>query len=271
MAEYGSLSFAEQIEFFRSKIDLPTERWDDIWESAHDKAFIVAGAMEADLIADLKTAVAKAIEDGTTLETFRSDFEDLVAKNGWTGWTGEGTEAGVAWRTRVIYETNLRTSYAAGRYAQLQAIKGERPYWRYRHNDTVLRPREQHLAWDGLVLPADDPWWSTHYPPGGWGCRCYVESLAERDLEREGKSAPDPSPEVTFDPKTGAPLGIDKGWGYAPGATTADQLNAMLEAKAKGLETTDPALSKQWLESLTKGLRTAALLDLVSRLIDEAL
>ena len=115
---YGSLSFAEQIAFFRQKVNIGTARWDDLLGAAHDRAFVVAGAAKADLLADLRAAVTKAIEQGTTLATFRQDFDALVARHGWTGWTGEGTAAGRAWRTRVIYETNLRASYAAGRWAQ---------------------------------------------------------------------------------------------------------------------------------------------------------
>ena len=33
--------FDEQIASFRRKLNLPTERWDDIWQAAHDRAFIV--------------------------------------------------------------------------------------------------------------------------------------------------------------------------------------------------------------------------------------
>lgn len=170
MADYGSLSFAEQIAFFQAKLNLPTARWDDLLRAAHDRAFVVAGAMQADLLADLREAVRKGIEDGATLEQFRKDFARIVEKNGWTGWTGEGTAGGEAWRTKVIYETNLRSSYAAGRYQQMQAIKERRPYWRYRHNDSVINPRPEHLALDGKIVHADDPFWQTHFPPNGWGC-----------------------------------------------------------------------------------------------------
>jgi hypothetical protein len=114
-----ALPFAEQIAFFRQKINLPSEAWDDIRQAAHDRAFIVAGATKADLLDDLCRAVDKAIATGTTLATFRKDFRAIVGQHGWQGWTGEGTPGGFAWRTRVIYETNLRASYAAGRWAQL--------------------------------------------------------------------------------------------------------------------------------------------------------
>ncbi|MDE2442099.1 MAG: head morphogenesis protein, partial [Betaproteobacteria bacterium] len=56
--------FAEQLDFFRAKLNLPTDRWDDIQRAAHDRAFIVAGAGEADLLADLRAAVDKAIAEG---------------------------------------------------------------------------------------------------------------------------------------------------------------------------------------------------------------
>lgn len=230
---YGSLSFAEQLAFFRAKINLPTERWDDIWQSAHDRAFIVAGAQSADLLDDLRKAVDKAISQGTTLEEFRRDFEEIVTRRGWTGWTGEETAAGRAWRAKVIYETNLRTSYAAGRWAQLQAAGF--PYLRYKHNDNVLVPRPQHVAWDNLILRADDPWWRTHAPPNGWGCQCWIEGVSERELRRLGKDGPDEAPPSPIDPETGAPLGIDPGWAYAPGASVAEQINRLLSDTLEGL------------------------------------
>ena len=40
---HTQLPFAEQIDFFRSKLNLPTESWTDIWQSEHDRAFVVAG------------------------------------------------------------------------------------------------------------------------------------------------------------------------------------------------------------------------------------
>lgn len=225
---YGSLPFAEQIAFFRQKVNLGTQRWDDILGAAHDRAFVVAGAAKADLLADLRAAVTKAIEQGTTLAEFRKDFEALVARHGWTGWTGEGTAAGRAWRTRIIYETNLRASYAAGRWAQIQQVKAERPYLLYRHNDNVLHPRPLHVAWDGKVIAADDPWWRTHFPPNGWGCQCRVHAVDDAYLRKLGKAGPDPAPDDGtydyFNKVSGItlrdiPKGIDPGWDYAPGAS----------------------------------------------------
>ena len=83
-----------------------------------------------------REAVDKAIADGTTLEEFRRDFDRIVARYGWD------YNGGRDWRTRVIYETNLNTSYAAGRWEQLQAA----PFWQYEHADWVENPRHQHLA-----------------------------------------------------------------------------------------------------------------------------
>lgn len=236
-AEYGSLPFAEQIEFFRQKLNLPTERWDELLRAAHDKAFVVAGATRADLLASLHAAVTKSIEQGTTLAEFRKDFEALVAKHGWTGWTGEGTKGGRAWRTNVIFTTNMRTSYAAGRWAQIQEEKADRPYLLYRHSDGVMTPRPLHVAWDGMVLPTDDPWWAAHYPPNGFGCKCRVFTLSARDLKRMGKDGPDQAPNDGTYEWRGQPVpkGVDPGWDYTPGASVADELRKFVASKAKAL------------------------------------
>lgn len=221
--DYGSLPFREQIEFFRRKLDLPTNGWTDVYTQEHDWAFVVAGANRDDILSDFRTAVERAIAEGRTLQQFRKDFDRIVATYGWD------YNGGRNWRSRVIYETNLRTSYAAGRFAQLQAVKVVRPFWRYVHSDAVQHPRPHHLAWDGLILHADDPWWTEHYPPNGWGCQCTVQALAQRDVRRLGKSGPDQAPPVERQtvtigqrsptgPRTvRVPVGIDPGFEYTPG------------------------------------------------------
>jgi hypothetical protein len=229
-----ALDFAEQVNFFRKKLNLPTERWDDIAHEAHDQSFVVAGAKKADLLADLNTVVGKTIEKGTGLEAFRKDFKKIVAERGWHGWTGEGTKAGEAWRTRVIWETNLLTSYAAGRYAQLTdpELIALRPYWKYFHSDSVLHPRPLHVSWNGLVLRHDHPFWQTHYPPNGWLCHCWVSAV---EAPGPGDKTEPPDGWDVPDKKTGQMPGIDKGWDYAPGASVADKLRRLAEEKAAKL------------------------------------
>ena len=225
LAEYGSLPFDEQIAFFRAKRPVPTRHWTDIMGRGHDTAFMVAGAYRDELLADLHQAIDRFIDQGRTVADFRKDFDKIVAAHGWSYRGGRG------WRTRVIYETNLRQSYNAGRHRQMKAIAKRRPYWRYRHSDASAKPRPLHLSWDGLVLRHDDPWWDTHAPQNGWGCKCRIETLSDRDLERRGLepgTAPDDGSRAWTNPATGethrVPNGVDPGFDHAPGQSTLDRL-----------------------------------------------
>ena len=226
--------FAEQVGFIRQKLNLPTERYDDILKAAHDRAFVVAGAMKADLLTDLRQAVDKAIAEGKSIQWFRKEFDNIVAKHGWTGWTGEGSKEGRDWRTRVIYRTNLSASYAAGRWQQLNDpdLLKRRPYWKYIHNDTVRHPRPLHQSWSGMVLKHDDPFWQTHFPPNGWGCRCRVTAV--RPDEYKGHPAPDDGTYTVKDRNGNehtVPQGIDYGWDYAPGANKTTPLKDIIDQK----------------------------------------
>ena len=248
--------FDQQLAFFRGKLGnlVPTQRWNDIEKAAHDKGFMVAGAQKAELLQDLAMAVDHAMSEGTGIEAFRKDFRAIVERHGWHGWTGEGTARGRAWRTRVIYQTNMGTSYAAGRYAQLQ--EGGFSLWVYRHNDSVQHPRPQHLAWNGLTLPPDHAFWKTHYPPDGWGCQCYVVGArSNRGAQRLGGQPDKPLPDGwdQIDPKTGAPPGVDKGWDYAPGATVAHDVQVAAQQAAK----MDYPLAKAYFENVPAAQRDA--------------
>lgn len=223
--------FKEQVAAFRLRLGnlVPTSRWDDISRGQHDRAFMVAGATKADLLADLAAAIDKTIVEGTSLEQFRSDFRQIVETHGWHGWTGEGTAKGEAWRTKVIYRTNLEVTRAAGRRAQ--HFSGAFKYLVYRHSGAE-NYRPEHLAWNGLILPIEHPFWNTHYPINGWGCMCFVRGA--RTLAAAIRVGGDPSVKLpanwnTLDPRTGAPLGIDKGWDYAPGASVDETIRAIAD------------------------------------------
>jgi hypothetical protein len=242
---YGSLPFDEQIDFFRQKVRLPSEKWTDLLKGQHARAFVVAGATRDDLLADLQAAVEKGIADGTTLEQFRKDFDAIVENRGWSYKGSRG------FRTRTIYTTNLRTSYQAGRHEQMKEVAATRPFWEYKHGDSK-HPRPLHKSWDGLVLRADDPWWKEHYAPNGWGCTCTVFTRSERELKQLGKTGPDAAPDNGSygwkNPNTGEveqiPNGIDPGWNYNVGEAAYGRI--VPRTAAAPVDDMEPLSARDW-------------------------
>jgi hypothetical protein len=251
------------VAFFRRKLGnlVPTEFWDDMLREEHDRGFMVAGAAKADLLTDLAAAVDKAIAEGRGIEEFRRDFDAIVRRHGWTGWTGQGTVQGEAWRVKTILRTNSYTSYAAGRLAQLRASNFK--WWIYRHGGSQ-EPRPQHLSWDGLMLPPDHSFWDKFYPPSDWGCSCYVVGANSNAAARRMGGKPDkklPDGWDSIDPKTGAPEGIGRGWDYAPGASVSGEVSAI----AGKVRLWDQQVSKAFMAALPPG-RADELADAYRRL-----
>jgi hypothetical protein len=249
--KYGSLPFDEAIDFLRGKVNIPTEHWDDLWQGMHARGFMVAGAAKTELLSDFRSAVDKVISKGTTLEDFRKDFDRIVETHGWS------YKGGRNWRTEVIFSTNIRTAYAAGRYKQMTDpdVLAYRPYWQYRHGASRV-PRPLHLSWDGLVLPSDDPWWDDHYPPKGWGCSCRVFPLSDRDMAKQGKDGFDQAPDNgTYewvdrnDVVHEIPNGVDPGWNYNVGKAAYGQRlseEAMSSWRAEGAKAYETLTGGNW-------------------------
>ena len=219
--DFRRQEFSEQIAFLTQKRGKPTRTWTDAMHGDHDRAFVVAGVTDMAMLEEFQAAV---IEGARTydIEAFGAEFDRLVEKYGWS------YNGGRDWRVRTIFETNIRTSFMAGRLRQMRdpdMVKA-RPYWQYIHADTrlPLNPRPQHVTWDGLVLMWNDPWWNVHFPPNDWRCSCGVHSLSEDQLKRFGKSGPDeapPSQQVLKRMSDGEmvilPAGVGRGWDYMPG------------------------------------------------------
>lgn len=234
------------LAFFRDKGLTASFAWQDIVDAEHDLAFTVAKMLDMDLLADVRDAVDAAIAEGKQLREFADELEPLLREKGWWGRrevtdpdTGDVVEAelGSRRRLRTIFHTNIQTAYAAGHWSRIEDHKAEAPYLMY---DAVRdsRTRPQHAAWDGTVLPVDDPFWATHYPPNGWNCRCTVIQLDRAQLDEAGlevSERPQEAERRWENPRTGEvrriPAGIDPGWAYHPGRSRAGRIREILAEK----------------------------------------
>ncbi|PTS73806.1 hypothetical protein DBR17_17805 [Sphingomonas sp. HMWF008] len=223
----------EAIAFFRAKGYRIGFNWQDVFKIEHVRWFTVAKAMSRSVLEDIREAVDAAIADGTTLADFKKELRPKLQAKGWWGrkpmidpLTGENkvVQLGSERRLKTIFNINLRTAYQAGKWERIQRTKAAFPYLEY---TAVMdgRERPQHHAWDGTILPADHPWWDTHYGPCDWNCRCTAVQRSVRAMERLGLTVTEEP--VTFPPepwtntRTGETGtlegGIGKGWDYNVG------------------------------------------------------
>ncbi|MFH1796276.1 MAG: phage minor head protein [Pseudomonadota bacterium] len=233
----------------------PSFAWQDVWQEAHRDMFTVAKSAGFDILDDIYRAIEMALAEGRTFRDFAAELTPLLQAKGWWGrqavmdpQTGETVTAqlGSVRRLTTIFDVNMRVSYAAGHWANFERNKAARPFLRYvAIRDDRTRPA--HWARHNLVLPVDHPYWDTWAPPCGWNCRCTLQSLSARDVERlqaEGEKLFFEPPPDTFrdyvNKRTGevsrVPDGIDPGWAYNPGKAGHAPAVAQAEAKmARGL------------------------------------
>ncbi len=208
----------EALDYIKNKNLKVGFSYKDVWNEEHATAFTVAKAMQIDVLSDMKKAVEKALEDGQSFESFKKNIKPTLQQKGWWGkkqmtdpLTGEVIDAqlGSDRRLKTIYNVNLRSAYQKGQYERTMA-SDLHPYLMYRLGNSQ-KHREDHLSWDGLILPKDDPFWNNHFPPNGYGCKCYTRAVTEarkRQYENEGikvSPAADGSGGGTLRVKTKAP------------------------------------------------------------------
>lgn len=210
---------AEALRYFNAKGLRPGFSYLDVWRQEHVFAFTVAKVMREDLLAKVQASLDKALRDGQPFDEWKKDgVQDALDEAGWSAY---GTTEQRPSRLLKIYETNMRVARAAGQWDRIQRTKAVLPYLQYRLGPSRVH-REEHEGWDGLVLPADDPWWDEHYPPNGWGCKCRVIALTAEGAENAGiDETPDEGTYEWTNPQTGTtesvPVGIDPGWDFNPG------------------------------------------------------
>jgi SPP1 gp7 family putative phage head morphogenesis protein len=227
--------------FQRRDLLQPSFRWQDVWQEEHTRQLAVAGVQRLDVLQVFQDGLAAKFKAGTNLADFAKEVRPQLQAAGW--WGDVETTDPLTGETRItrfdnrrlqlIYDVNVRQSYAAGQWARIERNKARMPFVIYRTmDDTRVRP--EHAAWNNLVLPVDHPFWKTHFPPCGWRCRCKAFAIDQAGIDRlkaAGKTlqfeAP-PEQLVSFvNPRTGevaaVPKGIDPGFAYNPGMASRDE------------------------------------------------
>lgn len=257
------------VAYFRSKGRRVSLDWHSMWKEAHAAAFTVANCAKLDVLRDLQLAIRKMLKEGKGERWFVQTLEPVLRKKGWWGprdevnpRTGEiiRVQQGSRWRLGLIARQNVQNAVNAGRWQEQWDNREEQPWLRYVSlNDARTRP--DHRALHDRVFPIDDPFWTTHYPPNGWGCRCHAEGVSPARLKRRGWK-PESSEgrmitreirirdrrtgEVAVRAVTGfeherGVVWTDAGFDYNPGA--AAMADNLLRESLRGLK--DPALYEQ--------------------------
>ena len=197
----------QALDYIKNKKLRPAFSYKDVWNEEHATAFTVAKAMQLDVLSDIKTAVEKAIENGTTFEQFKKDLKPTLMQKGWWGrkemtdpLIGRTVDAqlGSDRRLRTIYSTNLRSAYQKGQYDRTME-SDLHPYLMYKLGASVNH-REAHVRWSNLILSKDDPLWNSIMPPNGYGCKCYTVAVTEarkQKYEQNGVPAYNPDTQKT--------------------------------------------------------------------------
>ena len=182
----------EAVDYLRRKGLLARYDYREVWREEHAHAFTVANMMKIDLLADVQQSIAKAQEEGTPAARWKAELAAELSKRGWWGRhpppdpndkkAVEKANLYISRRLDTIWRVNTRQAAQAGAWERGQRSTSH-PYILYRVGPSKHH-REQHLAWDGVLLPKDDPFWAVAYPMNGWGCKCYTRFVTKAQYQR---------------------------------------------------------------------------------------
>ncbi|SOC26873.1 phage minor head protein [Stappia indica] len=280
----------EVTDYFRDKTSRPRFSWLDVWGEEHAHAFTVAKATETELIGAFRRSLDTAITDGQTFENWKKGIRGELERLGWAKPRLVEDPDGIDpprlvdftsdRRLKTIFWSNMRAARAAGQWNRVQRTKAALPFLLYVRT-AAADPRPEHLVWAGTLLPVDDPWWDTHFPPNGWGCKCAVRQVSrfearrlvgDREITIDGEAVPvsETRPEIQTRPfvnrRTGeitqVPEGIDAGWHTNPGKARSRTLVTRL---VEELQTQGEATARTQIARVLDGPDVRAVIGLPER------
>lgn len=164
-------------------------------------------------------ALTQALIDGDNkLRTFSQFKKEAFAIN----------DAHVNQWLKTEYNTAIASGQMASKWVQIQTNKASLPMLEF---DAVIDGRTSDICkpLNGIIRPADDPFWSQYYPPNHFGCRSTVRQLSGRKAtDISTFSAPDNIPDMFKVNLAEKGMAFPPGHNYYIGIPNRELNNALL-------------------------------------------
>jgi SPP1 gp7 family putative phage head morphogenesis protein len=227
---------AEAIDYFKAKKILRKKEFNQLSKEAQQGAFTISGVYRDDVLAGFKSEIDSALREGRTQQETIKRFKSILG--------GASHEQLGEFHLETVFRVNMQTAYGVGRRRGMDAVTDDFPFWTYHTvGDDRVRPR--HRSLEGMTLRYDNPFWSTHYPPWAFNCRCGV-TPADGLPEGYDPAHPSGDDETTlFYDEQGMPEAVELGpmfldlkvgnfSGIPPGATLQSAIEAGVDRAKEG-------------------------------------
>lgn len=180
----------EAAKFIASKPVLAREAFDNLLPDLKARAFTITGVEAANVMQNVRDRIAE-LPQGADWEAVKADvaaqispwLDTVVDPSG----DGERSVSPSERRAELLLRTHGFQAYTVAAEEVAERQRAAFPFAQYLSSDDD-KVRESHAALDGLVVPADSPFWDRHTPPWEWGCRCnkvFLQADDVADMQKE--------------------------------------------------------------------------------------
>ena len=229
--EYKPMANEEAARAVASKTAVGRAVFDRLLPELKARAFVVTGLEDLRMVRQVRDAIAE-LPKGQSWEKVSKQVREKLEAGGFSPEAAAG-------RAELLVRHHGFQAYAEADWRAKQETKGSLPYWKYQTMGDG-HVRSSHAALDGLVLPADDPFWKDHYPPWEWGCRCQVVAI-DADEFQEIVDAGRVAGDTGF---TGSEQQKTEGWTLGPKGRKALEKGTLDDGTGHPVDVRSPRAAK---------------------------
>lgn len=178
---FEPVPYEEAARIVAEKQIMSKEAFDALCDELKARAFTVAGLEDLRMVQEIRDAIAE-IPMGAAWEDVKRQVADKLEQGGFS-------EKAADYRATLLLRHHGFAAYAQEKYRELREMQDAFPYWKYQTMGDE-KVRSSHAALDGLILPADDPFWRDHFPPWEWNCRCLVVGVTQEEYDAAATAGP---------------------------------------------------------------------------------
>jgi SPP1 gp7 family putative phage head morphogenesis protein len=174
----------QAIDFIKSKPAIASDVFSKLLPELRARAFTISGVENMNVLQRVRDKIAELPAGGdwnTIKQDIVKDLGPWFVDPNEDAETRDAQLAAANRRAEILLRTHGFESYQAAQHAVMKRTSEVFEYWMYQTvGDEAVR--EEHAALDGLILPADSPFWADHFPPWDFGCRCQVVPIMKDDI-----------------------------------------------------------------------------------------